>query len=111
MPYPGLLHPEALPLQQSTADPYAAGDTQTQFWLSLCGVSRSWYTQDLFEPSEHVWREGVDSKCNFTPPTILLMADTTIMAESKKELKSLLMKVKEESKKVGLKLTFRKLRS
>ena len=32
------------------------------------------------------------------------------MAESE-ELKSLLMKVKEESKKVGLKLTFRKLRS
>ena len=37
--------------------------------------------------------------------------DTTLMAESKKELKSLLMKVKEESEKVGLKLTFRKLRS
>ena len=36
--------------------------------------------------------------------------DTTLMAESK-ELKSLLMKVKEESEKVGLKLTFRKLRS
>ena len=32
------------------------------------------------------------------------------MAESKKELKSLLMKVKEESENVGLKLTFRKLR-
>ena len=31
--------------------------------------------------------------------------DTTLMAESKEELKSLLMKVKEESKKVGLKLT------
>ena len=30
--------------------------------------------------------------------------DTTLMAESKKELKSLLMKVKEESEKVGLKL-------
>ena len=30
--------------------------------------------------------------------------DTTIMAESKEELKSLLMKVKEESEKVGLKL-------
>ena len=30
--------------------------------------------------------------------------DTTFMAESKEELKSLLMKVKEESKKVGLKL-------
>ena len=38
--------------------------------------------------------------------------DTTLMAESKEELKSLLMKVKEESKKVGLKCsTFRKLRS
>ena len=30
--------------------------------------------------------------------------DTTLMAESEKELKSLLMKVKEESKKAGLKL-------
>ena len=36
--------------------------------------------------------------------------DTTLMAESK-ELKSLLMKVKEESEKVGLSSTFRKLRS
>ena len=33
------------------------------------------------------------------------------MAESKEELKSLLMKVKEESKKVGVKLILRKLRS
>ena len=37
--------------------------------------------------------------------------DTTIMAESQEELKSLLMKKKEESEKVGLKLTFKKLRS
>ena len=37
--------------------------------------------------------------------------DTTLMAESEEELKSLLMKVKEESEKVGLKLYFRKLRS
>ena len=34
--------------------------------------------------------------------------DTTLMAESKEELKSLLMKVKEESGKVGLKLSFQK---
>ena len=34
--------------------------------------------------------------------------DTTLMAESKKELKSLVMKVKEESEKVGLKLTIQK---
>ena len=34
--------------------------------------------------------------------------DTTLMAESKKELKSLLMKVKEESEKAGLKLKIQK---
>ena len=34
--------------------------------------------------------------------------DTTLMAEREEELKSLLMKVKEESEKVGFKLTFRK---
>ena len=34
--------------------------------------------------------------------------DTTLMAESEEELKSLLMKVKEESEKVGLKLNVRK---
>ena len=37
--------------------------------------------------------------------------DTTLMAESEEELKSLLMKVKEESEKSSLKLKFRKLRS
>ena len=34
--------------------------------------------------------------------------DTTLMAESEEELKSLLMKVKEESEKVGLKFSFQK---
>ena len=34
--------------------------------------------------------------------------DTTLMAESEEELKSLLMKVKEENKKVGLKLNIQK---
>ena len=37
--------------------------------------------------------------------------DATLMAESEKELKSLLMKVKEESEMVGLSSTFRQLRS
>ena len=37
--------------------------------------------------------------------------DTTLMEESEEELKSLLMKVKEESKKVALKLNIQKLRS
>ena len=37
--------------------------------------------------------------------------DTTLMAESEEELKSFLMKVKEESEKVGLNSTFKKQRS
>ena len=36
--------------------------------------------------------------------------DTTLMAESEEELKSLLMKVKEESVKVGLKLNIQKIK-
>uniref|UniRef100_A0AC11DSJ8 Uncharacterized protein n=1 Tax=Ovis aries TaxID=9940 RepID=A0AC11DSJ8_SHEEP len=36
--------------------------------------------------------------------------DTTLMAESEKELKSLLMKVKEENEKVGLKLNIQKMK-
>ena len=37
--------------------------------------------------------------------------DTTLMAESEEELKSLLMKVKEENEKVGLKLNIRKTKN
>ena len=36
--------------------------------------------------------------------------DTTLMAESEEELKSLLMKVKEESEKVGLKINIQKIK-
>ena len=45
---------------------------------------------------------AITSDMQMTPP---------LMAENKKELKSLLMKVKEKSKKAGLDSTFRKLRS
>ena len=42
----------------------------------------------------------------------LIYADTTLMAESKEKLKSLLMRVKDESEKAGLKLNIqKKLRS
>ena len=34
----------------------SSGDTQTQFCLSLCGVSGSWSTQGMLEPSEHLWQ-------------------------------------------------------
>ena len=35
----------------------STGDAQTQFYLSLCGVSGSWCIQGLCEPSEHLWQE------------------------------------------------------
>ena len=41
-------------------------------------------------------------------PNLRRAEDTTLMAESKEELKSLLMKVKEESEKAGLKLNIQK---
>ena len=42
---------------------------------------------------------------------LIYAIDTTLMAESEEELKTLLMKVKEESEKTGLKLNIQKRRS
>ena len=44
--------PHSRPLLTHTS----TGDTQTQFCLSLCGVSGSWSPQVLFEPTEHLWQ-------------------------------------------------------
>ena len=41
---------------------------------------------------------------------LIYVDDTTLMAESEEELKSLLMKVKEQSEKVGLKLNIQKMK-
>ena len=46
--------------------------------------------------------------CNYEWNNLRYTEDTTQMAESEEELKSLLMKVKEESEKVGLKLSIQK---
>ena len=50
---------------------------------------------------EYVWSRGHINNLRYAD-------DTTLMAESEEELKSLLMKVKEESEKVGLKLNIQK---
>ena len=63
---------------------------------------------------EKLWAGGSTSwnqDCQGNINNLRYADDTTIMAESEEELNSLLMKVKEESKKVGLKLNIRKLRS
>ena len=56
MPYLGLLHSELLPYSSQLLTCTSAGDIQTKFWLSLCGVSGSWCIPGLFEPSEHLWQ-------------------------------------------------------
>ena len=70
----------------------------------------------LFNPyAEYIMRNGgleeVQSGIKFAGRNISKLRyadDTTLMAESEEELKNLLMKVKEESKKVGLKLNVQK---
>ena len=52
------------------------------------------------QPGTKINRENISN--------LRYVADTTIMAESEKELKSLLRKVKEESEKAGLKLNIQK---
>ena len=47
---------------------------------------------------------------NFYINNLRYADDTTVMAESEEELKSLLLKVKEESEKVGLKLNIQKMK-
>ena len=53
------------------------------------------------------WNQGCGRKIS----NLQYADDTTLMAESKEKLKSLLIKMKEESEKAGLKLNIEKLRS
>ena len=50
----------------------STGDTQTQFCLSLHGVSGSWCTWICLSPLSISGRYGFDSKHYFAPPTFLL---------------------------------------
>ena len=61
-------------------------------------------TTDWFQIGKGVHQGCILSHCLFN----LYADDTTLMAESEEELKSLLIKVKEESEKVSLKLNIQK---
>ena len=53
-----------------------------------------------------MWNAGLkETQAGININNLRYVDDTTFMAESEEELKSLLMKLKEESEKVGLKLT------
>ena len=53
---------------------------------------------------KHSWNQGAGRNIN----NLIYVDDNTLMAESKEELKSLLMKVKEKNEEVGLKLSIQK---
>ena len=91
------------------------------WWAIVHGVARVRHnlaTEHTCMPAEYVmWNAGLDdSQAGIKIPgrisaTSDIQMIPTLMAKSKEELKRLLMKVKEESEKANLKLTFKKLRS
>ena len=70
---------------------FVLNDYQTGFDFKKRNKSTSW--------NQYCWEKYHILRC---------ADDTTLMAESEEEVKSLLMKVKEESEKVGLKLNIQK---
>ena len=56
------------------------------------------------------WSTSWNQDCWRNTNNLKYADDTTLMAESEEELKSLLMKVKVESEKVGLKLNIQKMK-
>ena len=79
------------PLQYSCLENHRNGGA---WWAAVYGVAQS-----------RTWLKWLSSSSS------RYADDTTIMAESEEELKSLLMKVKEESEKVGLKLNIQKTKT
>ena len=75
-----------------------------QSMRQLCKLITTLYAEYI------IWNAGLDESqagikiARKNINSLTYADDTTLMAESKEELKSLLMKVKEESEKVGLKL-------
>ena len=89
--------------------------TQDRAWVSCIGrgILYHWATREAY--AEYImWNARLDeSQAGIKNPerninNLRYADDTTLVAESKEELKSLLMKVKEERGKVGLKLNIQK---
>ncbi|KAB0340653.1 hypothetical protein FD754_022949 [Muntiacus muntjak] len=80
-------------------------DIKLNFWVGKISWRRKWQpTLVLLPGKSHGWRSLRNTN------DLRYADDTTLMAETEGELKSLLMKVKEESEKVGLKLNIQKTR-
>ena len=76
-----------------------------------CHIAYLTYTQSTSCEMLGWMKHKLESRLQRNINNLRYADDTTLMAESEEELKSLLVKVKEDSEKVGLKPKFRKLRS
>ena len=68
----------------------------------------SWFSNQGWNPHLLHWKLGMLTNGNIS--NLRYADDTILMAESEEELKSLLMRVKEESEKVGLKFNIQKMK-
>ena len=66
------------------------------------------YAEYIMQKHQAGWSTSWNQDCQEKYQYLRYVDDTTLMAESEEELKSLLMKVKEETEKVGLKLSVQK---
>ena len=90
-----------IPWTKETGSPWGCKESDTTEWLSTQEKCITWNTR-LDDSQAGIKIVGIDVN------NIRHADDTTLMEESEKELKSLLMKVKEESEKAGLKLNIQK---
>ena len=83
-----------------------------QVWAFACSlrVLFSQWDYDWPQWREHFLYSWLDIHLGMYINNLRYADDTTLMAESEEELKNLLMKVKEESEKVGLKLNIQKIK-
>ena len=98
--------------------PFPSGSSQlrgqTQVSCIAGGFFISWATREALHAEYIMWNAGLDEAqagikiVGRNINNVRYADDTTLMAESKEELKSILMKVKEETEKFGLKFNIQK---
>ena len=84
--------------------------TPSEAWTPETGVVKDFYAEYIMKNAGLKEAQAGIKIAGRNINNLRYADDTTLMAESEKELKSLLMKVKVESEKVGLKLNIQKIK-
>ena len=84
--------------------------TPSEAWTPETGVVKDFYEEYIMKNAGLKEAQAGIKVAGRNINNLRYADDTTLMAESEKELKSLLMKVKVESEKVGLKLNIQKIK-